>query len=256
MNYKLLPPLTTLAFSLLPVLTPNLAVAQTVTSTAPAPSYQSPVYQAIARDVAAQSAVNVQVAPGRTSTIDFSQTDEVMTYVLLADPSRLVYTTNAELESGQAKTLFLRTIERLNFPGATCTDITNLPVQTIDSTGQQQLYNFNIVPISSTPRYIGIAITPAVAGHQTLTVNGSRSATLNDVEAGLEIAINRGYTSSDDPIVLGIRQFLALARNNNITLQQAAASANVPLSVVTELAEIALEEPATTPVQQHPASAI
>lgn len=81
-----------------------------------------------------------------------------------------------------------------------------------------------------------------VAGHQTLILNDNRIATLNDIEQGLGIAIRRGYTRNDDSIVLDIRQLLALARNNSITIQQAATDANVPLSVLTELAEIALEE--------------
>jgi hypothetical protein len=231
-----------LSTAMMAVIASHRVAAQPITNTDPIPPYQRSAYQIIGRDVAARSAIEIQVAPGRATTIDFNQTDEVITYVLLADPSRVVYTTNADLESGQAKTLLLRTIQPLDFPGATRTDITNLTVQTLDSTGQQRLYTFNLVPISSTPRYTGVSVAMDVAGHQTLILNDNRIATLNDIEQGLGIAIRRGYTRNDDSIVLDIRQLLALARNNSITIQQAATDANVPLSVLTELAEMALEE--------------
>jgi hypothetical protein len=77
--------------------------------------------------------VQVQVAPGRATPISFSQTDETITYILLADTSRLVHSTDAELETGRAKTVFLRVIQPLRFPGATTTPVTNLMVQTVDS---------------------------------------------------------------------------------------------------------------------------
>jgi hypothetical protein len=240
--------MTVIATLLLSVLSTDRAIAQSVSSPAPTPPHQTPAYQVIGRDVAAESAVEVQVAPGRTTTIDFSQTDEAINYVLIADPSRIVYTTNAELESGQAKTLFLRTIQALNFPGATRTQITNLSVQTVDSNGQQRLYNFSIVPVVATPRYIGVSIVNAVAGRQTLIVSGNRTATLSDIETGLRIAIQRGYADRNDPIVSGVQQLLTLVRNDNVTIQDAATTVNIPLAVISELARIALDERLLTPV--------
>ena len=228
-------------FLLLPGFIADSARAQSDVLTAPVPSHERLAYQAIGREAAAQSAVDVQVAPGRSTPIDFSQTDETIIYVMLADPSRVVYTTNAELKSGQARTLFLRAIEPLTFPGATRTEITDLSVQTIDSAGQQHLYTFNTIPIASVPRYVGISVVPDVAGRQTLVVDGDRTATLDDIETGLNLAIRRGYTSSTDPVVFGVRRLLALARKENITIEQAAVTTNIPISVVTELAKIAAE---------------
>jgi hypothetical protein len=69
-----------------------------------------PAYQVISREAAMQSAVEVQAEPGRSTAIDFSQAHERITYVLLADPSRLVYAANAPIASRQANTLFLRPI--------------------------------------------------------------------------------------------------------------------------------------------------
>jgi hypothetical protein len=235
---------------LLSVLSADGIIAQSISPPAPLPPHQTPAYQLIGRDVAAQSAVEVQVAPGRTTTIDFSQTDEAINYVLIADPSRVVYKTNAELESGQAKTLFLRTIQELNFPGTTRTQITNLSVQTVDSTGQQRLYNFDIVPVATTSRYTGVSIVNAVAGRQTLIVNGNRTATLSDIETGLRIAIQRGYTDRNDPVVVEVQQLLTLVRNDNVTIQNAAVTVDVSLAVILELARIALDERLLTPVNQ------
>jgi hypothetical protein len=142
----------------------------------------------------------------------------------------------------------LRTIQALNFPGATRTQITNLSVQTVDSNGQQRLYNFSIVPVVATPRYIGVSIVNAVAGRQTLIVSGNRTATLSDIETGLRIAIQRGYADRNDPIVSGVQQLLTLVRNDNVTIQDAATTVNIPLAVISELARIALDERLLTPV--------
>jgi hypothetical protein len=73
--------------------------------------------------------------------------------------------TDAELETGRAKTIFLRVIQPLRFPGATTTPVTNLMVQTVDARGQNRLYTFDIVH-SSNPRYVGVQILPAIARSQ------------------------------------------------------------------------------------------
>src|SRR6476469_5453512 len=100
---------------------------------------QTSAYQVVERNRATSSAVQVQVAPGRATSISFSLTDETITYILLADASQVVYSTDAELETGRAKTVFLRVIEPLRFPGATTTPVTNLMVQTVDPEGQNRL---------------------------------------------------------------------------------------------------------------------
>ncbi|MGI0493495.1 hypothetical protein ACN4EG_17065 [Alkalinema pantanalense CENA528] len=122
---------------------------------------QTSAYQVIDRATATTRTVQVQVAPGRATSISFSQTDETIAYILLADASRLVYSTDADLETGRAKTVFLRVIQPLHFPGATTTPVTNLVVQTVDSTGQNRLYTFDIVH-SSNPRYVGVQVSSTI----------------------------------------------------------------------------------------------
>jgi len=85
---------------------------------------------------------------------------KTIAYILLADASRVVYSTDVELETGRAKTGFLRVIQPLRFPGATTAPVTNLMVQTVDARGQNRLYTFDIVH-SSNPRYVGVQILSA-----------------------------------------------------------------------------------------------
>lgn len=199
------------------------------------PAMATPAYRTIDRDTAIQNEVDVQVGQGRSTAIDFSQTNEHITYVLLADPSRVVYTANAPIESGQASTLFLRPIEPLEFPGATQTSITNLSIQTIDAAGQQRLYSFNIHHVEQ-PESVGIVISPEQLQRPTPEPSPSLDSLDPDmIERGLAFAIEQGYTSADDPIVPAVREMLVLVRDGHLTLTEAAHSMGVPNSVLVAL---------------------
>ncbi|ODG98518.1 hypothetical protein A4S05_09385 [Nostoc sp. KVJ20] len=235
---------------------------------------QTPAYRLIERDMAASNRIQVQVTPGRATPISFTQTDEAIAYILVADPSRLVYTTDTDLKNGRATTIFLRAIQPLKFPGATTTAITNLLVQTVDKTGQKRLYNFDIVPVRRNTGYVGIQIAnafviplqgsklraaspigfgtarrhrtasenSAIAGQQTLLIDKNRRARVDDIETGLRIAINRGYTNKSDPVVPKVQQILSLLRNSKVTIPEAATSVGVPVEVISELGRIALND--------------
>lgn len=239
---------------------------------------QTPAYRLIERDMAANNRIQVQITPGRATPISFTQTDEAIAYILVADPSRLVYTTDTDLKSGRATTIFLRPIQPLKFPGATTTAITNLLVQTVDKTGQKRLYNFDIVPVRRNTGYVGIQIanalvvplqgsklraasttgegiasgtaprrkaaseSSAIAGQQTLLIDKNRRARVDDIETGLRIAINRGYTNTSDPVVPKVQQVLDLLRNSRVTIPEAATSVGVPVEVISELGRIALND--------------
>jgi hypothetical protein len=226
---KRFPTLTSVGASLLIALASPVLPVQAQTS----------AYQVVDRNRATTNAVQVQVAPGRATSISFSQTDETITYILLADASRLVYSTDAELETGRAKTVFLRVIEPLHFPGATTTPVTNLMVQTVDATGQNRLYTFDIVH-SSNPRYVGVQILPAIAHSQTSSV-GNLNLTPDNIQTGLNIAIMRGYTAIDDPVVAQVRRLLKLMRTEDMTVSEAAYSAGIPLNVVASLGRLSQE---------------
>ncbi|MEA5472505.1 hypothetical protein [Spirulina sp. 06S082] len=215
---------------------------------------QSSGYQQVERDRAERGAIrlkprfanDVRVFPGRMSAIDFSQTDETIFYVGLADPSRVVFNTDVPLAGGLAKTIFLCPIQPLRFPNATTAAVTNLAVKTIDGRGRQRLYNFNIVR-GGNSQALGVRIVPYVSGNTTaIQLDGRRSASFDDIELGLQIAIRRGYTPADDPVVYGVRQFLALARNG-VALREATRTAGVDLAVLSELGKIALERTRLNP---------
>ncbi len=220
---------------------------------------QMSAYQVVDRNRATTSAVQVQVAPGRATSISFSQTDETIAYILLADASRVVYSTDAELETGQAKTIFLRVIQPLRFPGATTTPVTNLMVQTVDARGQNRLYTFDIVH-SSNPRYVGVQILPAIRSEGAIVSRSARSQaspavgnfnlTPDNIQTGLNIAIMRGYTAIDDPVVAKVRQLLELIRTENMTASEAAQSVGIPLEVLAELGRLSQEDRPSSPIQE------
>ena len=200
-------------------------------------------YQTVDRQTATQSAVTTLVYPGRITAIDFSSTKETITYLALGDPSRVVFQTDFPLDSGTAKTIFLKPIVPLKFPGATGTKVTNLAVKTRDDSGQLRLYNFEIVHYRGTPTHLGIQIVPKTGNNNSIDLNigGGRRASLDEVEIGLRWAIAQGYTPATDPIVSQVRSFLAIARNQDLSLVEAAQAAGVDLAVITELARLAFE---------------
>lgn len=213
-------------FLILPICTPVMAQA---------------AYQQVDQERATTRAISVHVHSGRMTSIDFQNVQEIITYIGLGDASRLVYHTNLPLESGRANTLFLQPIQPLTFPGATRHDITNLVVQTRDSEQNSHLYNFNIIHVPELPSHLGIQIIPSSPSPPQIEIGWGRQASLEDVEMGLFLAIRKGYTSPSDPIVLAVRECLALVRHHELSLTQAADQAGVNMAVLVELAKITWE---------------
>lgn len=60
---------------------------------------QTPALRIVERDTATTTTTNLQVWPGRASVIDFTQTGEIVTYIRLSDPSKVVFNTDAELKT-------------------------------------------------------------------------------------------------------------------------------------------------------------
>ncbi len=191
-------------------------------------------------------AIKLYIYSGRTSVIDFSETNEVIISIKVGDSSRTVFSTNLPLDTGQARTIFVGAIQPLNISRATTNSITNLVVKTLDSlTQKQRLYLFDIYHQGQTkPANNGIRIVNQNSSEPTeLTwkVEG-RLVNLFDIETGLRVAIQKGFTSANDPVVLKVREFLAIANNLQVSLPEAAKRASLELAVVSELAKIGLEE--------------
>lgn len=85
---------------------PQVSIAQPAASASTNSSHPA-AYRSVSNRAARQTLSTVEIAPGRTTAIDFSSTNQAIAYVLLGDSSRIVYTANAQLGSAQAKTLDL-----------------------------------------------------------------------------------------------------------------------------------------------------
>lgn len=223
----------------LALLSPALIIA-TAFSTVDIGQAQTSALKIVGRDAAINATTNLQVWSGRSSVIDFSQTGEVIIYIRLADPSRAVFNTDAELKTNRARTIFVQPIQPLQFPGATTANITNLFVKTRSPEGIERLYIFNVVHRDGQPTNNGIAISTVVPGQEpSVTLADNRTATIGDIERGLGIAIRRGYTPPNDPVVFKVREFIALARNGT-GIAKAAETTNLSMSVVISLGQLGL----------------
>ncbi|NES98876.1 MAG: hypothetical protein F6K32_27665, partial [Desertifilum sp. SIO1I2] len=147
----------------------------------------------------------------------------------IARPYRTRWICNAPIASGQATTLFITPIEPLSFPGATTNAVTNLMVQTIGANGVRNLYAFNLHHVHRA-KEVGVMITPSEPLKPANIIDEFTISSMDAeaIERGLSIAIARGYTAPDDPVVEQTRQSLALLRKGQIPR-------TVPVSVLRSL---------------------
>ena len=184
-----------------------------------------------------QQAMTVKVWAGRATAIDFSAVNQRITSVVLGDPSRLVYTADAPLESGQASTLFLKQIQLLKFPGATTATLTNLLIKTIDSQGRQQLHSFNVVAAHGTPGYRSVQVSRTAAKTNSIAPTPSTPELLKRVEAGIKVAIARGLAKPDDLLFDQVRQCIKDV-SNGVSMQVAANRAGISLALLQKLSRL------------------
>ena len=222
----------------------------------PTPSTQRaiPSTSVVSQERARQYASPVWLYLGRNSVIDFSGTDEVITYVQLSDVSQMVYDTNAPIDSGAARTIILRLIQPLHVDGIYTAAVPNLVVTTVDLNGNTYTYLFDLYHspdlLPDADDASGIAIMPAPdvrdiqLSHQNPTQpniirTDAGNATLNHLERGLSVAIEADYTPPDDPIVFAVREAIAMARNGT-PIRTAAQQLQIDLAVLTSLGELGI----------------
>ena len=207
----------------------------------------------ISEEQAQANAIPVDIYTGRGSVVDF-RNGEVIAYIQLSDMSEIVYSTNAPIESGSSSMIVLREIEPLNFEGQTTAAVPNLIVSTIDREGISRTYIFDLHLRQERPQETkgnGIAIVPANAipartvrrpeQPNSPTIGSSLGQpTIADIANGLEIAIARGYTAEDDPVVAQVRQFIALVDSGQ-TVAVAAKETNLDPEILKALGDIAIE---------------
>ena len=232
------------------IVLPDLAQAQ-VPSRLPRPAViirpaRLPTLNPIGATTALQEGATVRIFPGRASVINF-RTDEFITSITLSDPTYVLYTPNAEIDSGQTTALILRLSDGIVFENLTRSSRPNISITTINQEGKQKTYLFDLEIASGLPipnrDHNGIAIVPdneAIASNGNVIQTAKGNATMNDIERGLRISIRQGFTTRTDPIVAKVQEVLAQSRNGG-SLMAIAQQIGVPLSVLTTLGELGLD---------------
>jgi hypothetical protein len=198
----------------------------------------------------------VSLFPGRSVVIDF-RNGEMISFIQVSDPTYVLFQTNAEIESGQAKTIVLRLSDGIRFEHLTQSDRPNLIVTTTMLDGTSHTYSFDLNITSGQPKpnqdFNGIAIVPNTEIGDGNTIQTSLgAATLEDISEGLRLAIRRGYTQSNDPIVAQVEDLLVRSRNGE-SLIEVARTQQISMRLLSALGEIALGQrkprtPAPNPV--------
>jgi hypothetical protein len=198
----------------------------------------------IGETIALQRGATIQLYPGRNSTINF-RNGEVMTSIVLSDPTYVLFTPNAELDSGKAVTLILRLSNGISFPRLSRSAKPNITITTVDQAGSQNTYTLDLAIASGSPRSEQtetLAIVPddeALISADNTIQTPKGQATLTHVRQGLRIAIQQGFTRRSDPIVEQVRMLLSMATNGG-SLAELARQQGVSIQVLATLAELGL----------------
>lgn len=253
----------------------------------PVANAQAPAVFLISDRIAQAKATQVKIFPGRSSIIDF-RNGETVTYIELANQERIVYHTNAPVESGQARLITTRLVDPLKFEGQTrppglgqrASAATNLIVSTTNRAGEHKSYIFDLLPATDNLQVgdrNGVAVVPHSSPGTTslstaLADNTSASptvqtslglATLADLKRGLKVALDHKYSLASDPIVYQVKECIALAHNGT-PLLAAANQLGIPASVIVSLGEMGIADhirngnqlPASTRVEHKPGEVV
>ncbi|QQE67373.1 hypothetical protein GFS31_40860 (plasmid) [Leptolyngbya sp. BL0902] len=216
------------------------------------PPAQATAYRQVPQSQALRNLIDVELAPGRSTAIDFSHVQERIVVVNLADPSRTVFTSNAPIESGLATTLFVTPIQALDFPGLTTNPVTTLQVQTLTPSGDLRLYTFNVRQ-SEHASQAGVVITAAPEPTRPVLPVRPSAVELSpqSIAQGLVAAIEQGITPDDDPIVEAVKTVLANVEAGQLLLEAAEAQ-GVDIEVLEALAALGHEPRQGVPIRFDP----
>jgi hypothetical protein len=205
-----------------------------------------------------QEPTAVSLFPGRSVVIDF-RNGEMISFVQVSDPTYVLYQTNAAIETGNARTIVLRLSDGIRFEHLTQSDRPNLIVTTTLPDGTLHTYSFDLKIGSGQPvanrDFNGIAIVPNTETGDGNTIQTSQgAATLEDISEGLRLAIRRGYTAPDDPVVNQIQELLVRSRNGE-SLIELARTQQISMRLLSTLGEIALaKQRPRSPISNPPPS--
>lgn len=205
----------------------------------------------IPEDIAQKETIPINIIPGKTSAIHF-ENDERIHYLNLSDRSRIVYDLNDSPESGQAKSIFLKNIEPLDFPGEITTPQPNLRVIAIDNQGAQKQYEFIVDNSQKHENEISITPQKQIVPQKPANVINTDlgAATPADVSTGLKYKLRNGEISPDDPLIMYTSEAIALTLNGEQTLLALAQDLEIPLSVLSEFGRTGLAQKTKFRIQE------
>jgi len=202
----------------------------------------------VPQNEAIENPLQITLTPGSPFTVDFSAADQCIQSIFPGDRSRYVYRTEIPLEAGCSTILNLLQIDQVNFPGAPKAARPSLQVVTLDNNQQKRLYTLFIGFGGSPQRTLAIvpAVEPqllaATRSPQVFRTARGFDANVFAFEKGLDLSIAKGLTTSSDPAVGRVRQFLVLLHNNPaLSVEEAATQVGLSLDFVNALAELGLK---------------
>ena len=217
---------------------------------------EAPVkYDLVSTADAVRGAIPVTLYFGKITLLDFTEAGEYITFIAPSDRSQFVYNTDLPANSGEAQSVYLLPIKKVDFKGTYQTSHPNLIVKTINSSGQSKQYNFILNFSSGVMTSTGIKIInpidKSLSNPRKIRVSAGQTINASDIERGLRIAIVKQFVKADDPVVNKVRNFIFMLRNGN-SVNDAITYTGVNPSVVESLGEMYLERELTTRLEKNP----
>ena len=178
---------------------------------------EAPVkYDLISTADAVKGAIPVTLYFGKIISLDFTEAGEYITFIAPSEyRSQFVYNTDLPANSGEAQSVYLLPVKKLDFKGTYQTSHPNLIVKTINSSGQSKQYNFILNFSSGVMTSTGIKIVNPIkksfSDPNKIRVSAGQSINADDIERGLRIAIVKQFIEADDPVVNKVRNFVSYA---------------------------------------------
>jgi hypothetical protein len=206
---------------------------------------EAPVkYALISTDDATKGIIPITLYFGKIVSIDFTDVGEYITYIAPSDKSQFAFNSNLPVETGEAQSIYLLPIKKIDFKGTYQTSHPNLIVKTINGLGESKQYNFLASFSSGVMASTGIKIVPPAQptpfDSHKIRVSAGQTINADAVEQGLRIAIAKQFIKSDDPLVNNVRNFVFMLRNGH-SVDDAIVATRVNPSVIESLAEMYLE---------------
>ncbi|NJL51125.1 MAG: hypothetical protein HC930_00995 [Hydrococcus sp. SU_1_0] len=226
-------------------LTVAIAIVTSVYAPASVRATEVPIkYDLVSTADAVRGAIPLSLCFGKIISLDFTEAEEYITFIAPSDRSQFVYHTDLPVNSGEAQSIYLLPIKKVDFQSTYPASHPNLIVKTINSSRESKQYNFILNFSSGVMTSMGIKIVPPIKKSlddpHKITVSASQTINADAVEQGLKIAIAKQFVKSDDPLVNNVRNFVFMLRNGH-SVNDAIVATQVNPSVIESLGEMYLE---------------